>query len=421
MSYNYQNIPNKTKRTIYSIIIGIYYILFKKRNTINQNIQFSIVGEVPEDYFTFIKRNKYEEKRYFAHRLSYGTAYVAYFHGEEFVENKLLNDDVILVGFPNNFSGIWMFFAYIAKIMPTVVRITDLVESSVMGYMLKKALDLKILAEVRGMNYIGDFVMRDTSTFFQYIRAKINIMLYSWTLRYSDIVTTTPVIATEATILRKRADVYTSDWLFLMGAIPMLDIFKEDDEYDNKYDHIVDNYEEKLFTFSRVEKGKQIKEVIDIFLSLQDKLKKPCLVIIGDGTYLKTLKNMYQDEKNIFFLGKLKREYAFPFIKNLDLFINPSGGYSLIEVGLLGVPSISFNIDIMSVLVYNRVNGYLVDPSTDKELYSAIIEYFDRPIEDTKRIKELCKETFRARFSENAIEVERLNYTNKIFGNIDYE
>jgi glycosyltransferase involved in cell wall biosynthesis len=96
--------------------------------------------------------------------------------------------------------------------------------------------------------------------------------------------------------------------------------------------------------------------------------------------------------------------------------ISSSGGYSLIEMGLMGVPTIAYNYDIMSDLIYNRFNGYLMYKESPEELENILIEHFKKTPEELVEMKSNIKKIYNERFNLSVLSSEKEKIVNKIFG-----
>jgi glycosyltransferase involved in cell wall biosynthesis len=177
-------------------------------------------------------------------------------------------------------------------------------------------------------------------------------------------------------------------------------------------------YDKIIFMFTRVDMMK-INSAIDDYIDIEDKLKNSCLVIIGDGPALEHFKNKFNHKKNIFFTGWIDKNDAFSFIKDFNIMIAPHGGYSIIEMGMLGIPTIAYNYDIMSDLIYNSYNGYLVDKNTKEEMKNILIEYFSKTSDERDKMKDNIKNSFYTRFNLNVLDKEKEKIVSKLFGDKD--
>jgi len=411
--YNYQNIRNRLKRDFWAIIAVVPYFFIKNKNKKNKIIS-KLIGEYPNDMIKWLQNDKLANRqRFISYSLPEVQTYSFYFY-KKFQEYKL-GDNTYIVEFPNTFNGIKQYFKYIYNLNPQIIQVHDSLLVGVNNFLIKWTMKPKMIFMPRGMNYYGDFIFRDRSTSIQWLKAHWNRIIYTACLRSSSFVNAPAILALENELVRKK-EVYTSDYLLCQGAISS---FISNDycilklELENlKID--IDKYTNKIFTFSRVEKLK-LDNVIDNYINIKDKIDNSCLIIIGDGSALEYYKNKYTDFDNIIFTGWVDKNDAFDFIKDFDLMIAPSGGYSLIEVGLLGIPTVAYNYDIMSSLIYNRVNGYLIDKKSPEELKSVLIEHFSKSDKEVMDMKSDIKKIYEKRFNLDILVYEKEKIVNKIF------
>ena len=131
-------------------------------------------------------------------------------------------------------------------------------------------------------------------------------------------------------------------------------------QYTNKSIHVVKNYVETNFgnydktdneiifiTVSRLEKRKNIKFLIDVFIELYKNYKNISFYVVGDGTQEKNLKHYSRTLGNdkIFFLGR--REDVIQLLKKSSIYICASElegmSNSLLEAMSVGLPSVIVN------------------------------------------------------------------------------
>jgi glycosyltransferase involved in cell wall biosynthesis len=331
------------------------------------------------------------------------------FFGEEFQEYSY-SEDFIFVEFPDTQDGMGKLFRYIYKNKIFAVNTYDIIGLSVVFFCLKKTLNIKIVYMPIAMLFYWNNLDSQRATLKGKIKNIFSKYLYIFSLKNADLIITTPVIALENEILRNKKDVYTSDWIFHLGAI---DFFHtESINFDKSF---LSDYDNKFLTYSRIEKGKDIDSVINAYIKIKNKTKsRSCLVIIGDGEYLPELKTKYKHVCDLYFQGWLEREESHAIIKSMDLLIAPDGGYSIIEAGLLGTPTLSFNFDVMSTLIAHSFNGYLVDKNDKYGIERIMLSHIQLSASKKKLMKNNCYKYFSTRFDKERIEEERKNVTNKI-------
>ena len=106
----------------------------------------------------------------------------------------------------------------------------------------------------------------------------------------------------------------------------------------------------------RISEEKGLNELIKSFLKVNVNMD---LKIIGEGPYLKTLKNRYSD-KSVQFLGSIKNEKVYDIIKNSKAVVTATKLYEgqptlLCEASLQGIPSIFPNTGGISEFFSKRV------------------------------------------------------------------
>lgn len=125
----------------------------------------------------------------------------------------------------------------------------------------------------------------------------------------------------------------------------------------------------KLLSVSRIEKEKNL----DILFEAYSKIKNCELHIIGDGSYLKELKNKYNID-NVFFYGKINNEELYKYYSMVDIYINPSKtetmGFTTLEALACKCPVVGFNMLGTKDIIKHNYNGLLFNNL--KELINCI-------------------------------------------------
>jgi len=151
----------------------------------------------------------------------------------------------------------------------------------------------------------------------------------------------------------------------------------------------------------RIKKYKRIDSAVNAIDVVRKSIPDIKLLILGDGDYLPTLRNMVKDknlEKNIEFLGFADAEKKVEVLRKCELVINPSSkegwGLTVIESNACGTPVIASNVPGLRDSVIHDKTGILFEFGNVEELAGHIISVLhDRP-----RLKQL---------SSNAIEWAR--------------
>lgn len=125
----------------------------------------------------------------------------------------------------------------------------------------------------------------------------------------------------------------------------------------------------QIISVGRLEEEKDFVSLIKIFEILHKKNNSLKLKIVGDGKQRKELEELVNNlnlQKNVMFTGRLQQEQVENEILKSDLFVLTSHKESfslvLVEAMSLGVPVISFDIDVgPRELISNGKNGYLIN------------------------------------------------------------
>lgn len=138
------------------------------------------------------------------------------------------------------------------------------------------------------------------------------------------------------------------------------------------------------------------KKGIIYLLKAMNKLKQLSdfsfeLVIAGDGPLKDNYeKYIYENDlqKNIKFIGKIKKDQKDAFFKSLDVFVLPSISLEndmdgipvvLMEAISYGVPIISTNVSGIPEICIDGYNGYLIHEKNSDEIYDAILKIKSNP------------------------------------------
>jgi len=119
----------------------------------------------------------------------------------------------------------------------------------------------------------------------------------------------------------------------------------------------------KVGILARLESIKGVHNFIEAANLL--KIKNINFLIGGDGNLEGYLKQLANQNSNIFFLGNVSRSYS--FLKKLDILVVPSIreplGIVSIEAGLCKLPVIASNIDGIPEVIINGHSGILITPT----------------------------------------------------------
>ncbi len=128
------------------------------------------------------------------------------------------------------------------------------------------------------------------------------------------------------------------------------------------------------------QKGFQI--LVKTFGEITKKFQGIKLIIVGDGPYLKKLKNLTEKmalEKNVLFLGKINNKEIHKFYKLADICAFPTYRfeglpYAVLEAMACGKPVIASHIGGISTLIRDHKDGILIEAGNYNQLKYGIIE-----------------------------------------------
>ncbi len=133
-----------------------------------------------------------------------------------------------------------------------------------------------------------------------------------------------------------------------------------------------------IITFvGRLIEAKGVQDLIEaychlIFPKIHPKLE---LWIIGDGNYRKQLEAQAANCPSIKFLGEQSHNIVMEYLKQTDIFVNPSYSEglptSVLEAASLGLPIVATDVGGTREIIEHRVSGYLCSKGVDA-LYEAL-------------------------------------------------
>jgi glycosyltransferase involved in cell wall biosynthesis len=165
--------------------------------------------------------------------------------------------------------------------------------------------------------------------------------------------------------------------------------------------------EDYVFGFvGRLVKDKGINELVEAFDKLNSNFKNSKLLLVGSyEDELDPLKELTKKKielnNNILTVGF--QSDIKPFLSVMDLFVFPSYregfGVVLMEAGAMEIPCISSNIIGCNEIIIKGVNGLLIPPRDEKELYVKM----EHSILNKKEIKKMgvnARESIKERFEQ---------------------
>jgi glycosyltransferase involved in cell wall biosynthesis len=167
-----------------------------------------------------------------------------------------------------------------------------------------------------------------------------------------------------------------------------------------KVPHISDDVFSICFV-GRVVKEKGLCELIEACSKLDFKYK---LHIIGDGIYLSDLKVLCSDLKiDVEFYGFKNRDYVMSFLKNVNVFVNPSyaEGFptSVLEASISGCQVIATDVGGTREIIGGFDGTYLIE--LDNLLDSIILACFNRDSIDLSELREYVLGNFEWKLLSN--------------------
>jgi D-inositol-3-phosphate glycosyltransferase len=145
-----------------------------------------------------------------------------------------------------------------------------------------------------------------------------------------------------------------------------------------------------ILSVGRIQKQKGQLQTLDLFKSLQYRIKGLELVFVGgpsgaDGeSYLNKMKNRIEElriEEEVKFVGSLSQKKLVKLMRKSKLLIhsaeNETFGLVAIEAHRLGVPVLSMNQGSFKELISNNENGLVAKSFDDVQVYDFIIKLFE--------------------------------------------
>lgn len=145
-----------------------------------------------------------------------------------------------------------------------------------------------------------------------------------------------------------------------------------------------------ILSVGRIQKQKGQLQILDLFKSLQYRIKGLELVFVGgpsgaDGeSYLNKMKNRIEElriEEEVQFVGSLSQKKLVKLMRKSKLLIhsaeNETFGLVAIEAHRLGVPVLSTNQGSFKELISNNENGLVAKSFDDVQVYDFIIKLFE--------------------------------------------
>ena len=145
-----------------------------------------------------------------------------------------------------------------------------------------------------------------------------------------------------------------------------------------------------ILSVGRIQKQKGQLQILDLFKSLQYRIKGLELVFVGGPSgahgesYLNRMKNKIEElriEEEVQFVGSLSQKKLVKLMRKSKLLIhsaeNETFGLVAIEAHRLGVPVLSTNQGSFKELISNNENGLVAKSFDDVQVYDFIIKLFE--------------------------------------------
>ena len=145
-----------------------------------------------------------------------------------------------------------------------------------------------------------------------------------------------------------------------------------------------------ILSVGRIQKQKGQLQILDLFKSLQYRIKGLELVFVGGPSgsagesYLNKMKNRIEElriEEEVQFVGSLSQKKLVKLMRKSKLLIhsaeNETFGLVAIEAHRLGVPVLSTNQGSFKELISNNENGLVAKSFDDIQVYDFIIKLFE--------------------------------------------
>ena len=171
---------------------------------------------------------------------------------------------------------------------------------------------------------------------------------------------------------------------------------EERDKFRKKY-----NLENKkvLISIGRIVGWKGYQLVIE---ALQE-MKDLHYILIGNGEYIDTLKNLvkkYKLENRVLFLGSIENKSLYKYLSMSDVFIQPSIGHeafgiTIVEAMACGLPVVASRNGGIIDIVKDNENGYLFEIKNIKEMQEKI----DLTFKNLEFLSKNCREYVNKHFT----------------------
>ncbi len=133
----------------------------------------------------------------------------------------------------------------------------------------------------------------------------------------------------------------------------------------------------------------EIEKGFDVLTEIIKKTTNPAIfyIIIGEGSYLSTMKEELLEKNNVYFTGFIQNPSF--FLSNSNVFLTASKhetfGMAIAEAGLLGLPLLSYKVGGIPEIIEDGFNGFLLDEN-NSDAFLKKINWFYQNFEICKRM-----------------------------------
>lgn len=405
---NYQNFKAKLLIEIVSFFFNFFFrtiqfFKLKKKSLIDQKNctpnAFNLIGPYPKSLILWLKNSSVEkEKREQLYEIRGYKNHIIYFFKK--IEILEVNKNLCILEFPLSITGIYKYYKFIINLEPKLIQMHDPKSAVISTLFFKDFFKAKSFCITRGSTFHEDFIFRPKKGILDLFRSFLSSILLSISLKNLDFIFSTPSVAIETEVKIKkrvlRSNVVWCEAIFNIDS----NLLSKTSEVDfllpkkNKKNYLI---------YSRIEK-KKIENLIDVFVKSDLDAN---LYIIGSGSELESLKKKHNNSDSIHFMGWMEKNNAHLKILEMDLHLTMLAGFSIIECGLLGVPTVCPNIIMHSDIIENNYDGFLYNLNYDSDLSSILKKFNSMPKEDLLLLKRNVIKSFSRKFNKNNYILEK--------------
>jgi glycosyltransferase involved in cell wall biosynthesis len=379
-----------------------FFKLKKKGLTDQENYSpnaFNLIGPYPKSLILWLKKSYLEkEKREQLYEIRGYKNHIIYFF--EKIDILEVNKNLCILEFPLSISGIYKYYKFIINLEPKLIQMHDPKSAVISTLFFKDFFKAKSFCITRGSTFHEDFIFRPKNGILDFFRSFFSNILLSISLKNLDFIFSSPSVAIETEVSIKKRVLRTN-------VVWCEAIFNIDNNLLSKISKVhflLPKKDRKNYLiFSRIE-NKKIENLIDVFVKSD---LDAHLYIIGTGSELESLKKKHNNADSIHFMGWMEKKNAHLKILEMDLHLTRLAGFSTIECGLLGVPTVCPNIIMHSDIIENNYDGFLYNLNYDSHLSSILKKFNAMSSEDLLLLKKNVIKSFTRKFNKNNYILEK--------------